>query len=880
MQQSEGSSPIAATIDLQYPTIVVYGTPSSWLFQSQLVTMASNPDDSSFDDTSSSLGDSAYEFVDDKSAVASDDEEQDNLTQSASSTEDREIKSSVNNRHHGPDEERSQPSRSHSSSLSFDQDDALTTGSQSSSDETGPIEEKNMVDTNKTISNGMEQDKQQMIQLNEPRNIDPDAVKEVEGSYTLKVFQGLEFSEMLRHFRIERPSTQGIATVRQTMASQRLGLNGPYKVLYVGDVSAKESIIRKLGSALASSLGSEVFQRSRFNIVPISSFGEATSPEVVLIDSTGLEINVEECISASFTKMEGGNDTITINLSNQQVLESSWSGTAHVVTDHWNTPDLVIFYQSEDDDISAKQTRHFAQKFMIRHKIPYIVISQHFSWTKPADFIMLNQKTPHICLETQCSNFAEFQVIKRLPIDQMTFLELDAVQLNRNLAYLAAMRQNSEASLTQSRLASSCEPQRAPKSNPKGPKWLTGLSYFDETYILEKFRLVEKLLTSGLFLIFGLLFYHFVINGFFMFDSPPTPSSQKALANTDTVPGVLLTRSMTTIPTSSNSVSPPTVNPTSSFIYQHYVSKAKPVLDTNTDIASFLLDRDALLPNKSDKFYVKIIGDYHIVIKTPQWLTRYKRTPKIKCNVVRGRQPLKYQLSMIFDGVYALEIPREDAYGTLNVSISTVSKPGINESFELCFGNSWFKSLGWRRTTQTLTNLLRSNMSFISKGVVNTYNYTTTEIQSFVGAPWGKPQKARNEANKLRGVPMNKTKKPADIVLGWGLGNFSQQLSSKGLAASNYVMVYAENICKDLFAYSGNTSFLISRQARQLSQTASDNIELALRHLVESRKKHLRDTQKKTLKIWWKIRGLPKRHVLPNEKLRTGSSRPKRKFSR
>lgn len=880
MQQSEGSSPIAeqvATIDLQYPTIVVYGTPSSWICQSQLVTMASNPDDSSFDDTSSSLGDSAYEFVDDKSAAASDDEEQDNLTQSASSTEDREMKSSVDNRHQGPDEERSQPSRSHSSSLSFDQDDALTTGSQSS-DETSPRME-NMVDTDKTISNGMERDKQQMIQLNEPKNTDPDAVMDVEGSYILKVFQGLEFSEMLHHFRMDRPSTQSVATVRQTMANQRLGLNGPYKVLYVGDVSAKESIIRKIGSALASSLGSEIFQRSRFNIVPISSFGEATSPEVVLVDSTGLEMNVEECISASFTKMEGGNDTITIKLSNQQIVESFWSGTAHVVTDHWNTPDLVIFYQAEDDDISAKQTRHFAQKFMIRHKIPYIVIFQHFSWTKPADLIVLNQKTPHICLETLCSNSAEFQIIKRLPIDQMTFLELDALQMNRNLAYLAAIHQNSGASLTQSRLISRCELQRAPKSNPNGPKWLTGFSYFGETYVLEKFRPIEKLLAFGLFLIFGLLFYHFIINGFFMFDTS-TSSSQRALANTDTVPGVLLTKSMTTISTSSNSVSGPTVKPTSSFINQHYVSKAKPVPDMNTDIASFLLDRDALLPNKSDKFYVKIIGDYHIVIKTPQWLTRYKRTPKIKCNVVRGQQPLKYQLSMIFDGVYALEIPREDAYGTLNVSISTVSKPGINESFELCFGNSWFKGLGWKRTTQTLTNLLRSNMSFISKGVVNTYNYTTTEIQSIVGAPRGKPHKARKEASKIREMPMNKTTKPADIVLGRGWGNLSQQLSSQGVAASNYVIVHAENICKDLFAYSGNASFMISRQAHKLSQTASDNVKLALRHFVESRNKHLRDTQKKTLKIWWKIRGLPKRHVLPNEKVRMGSSRPKRKFSR
>ena len=59
------------TIALKYPTVTVYGSPSSWLSQSQLVSMASNPDDISGDDTSSSLGDSTYEFIDDKSTMLS-----------------------------------------------------------------------------------------------------------------------------------------------------------------------------------------------------------------------------------------------------------------------------------------------------------------------------------------------------------------------------------------------------------------------------------------------------------------------------------------------------------------------------------------------------------------------------------------------------------------------------------------------------------------------------------------------------------------------------------------------------------------------------------------------------------------------------------------
>ena len=887
MQWSEGDSSIVeqpSDIDLQYPTIPVYGTPSSWLSQSQLVTMTSNPDDSSFDDTSSSLGDSTYDFVDDKSAVVSDDEDRDQLTQSVSSNEDRELepRGQGDYRHHINDKKGSQPSRSRASSLSFDHDDAFTTGSQSNSDEASPGNEHNIIKTNKNMLDRQERDRQRTIQLHESMNTAPGSIKEIEGSYTLKFFKEHEVSEMLHHFRMGKPPAQVIATIRQTVVSQRLGLNGPYRVLYVGNVSAKDSIIRKLGSALAASLGSEVFQRSRFNIVPISSFGDATSPEVVLIDSTGLEMNVEECISASFTKMEGGNDTVSMTLSNQRLVESYWSGTEHVVTDHWNLPDLAVFYLTESDNISAKQTRHFARKFMSRHKVPCVVISQHPLWAKPAEIIALNQKTPHLCLETQCSEFDGFRIIKRLPIDKETFLELDAVQMNRNMAYLATARQSSSAPPTLIRPDSKCEPHGASKSSTKNRTYLTSFSYFKESGILEKLPLVEKVLTSSLLLVLGLLLYHFTVNSYFALGSPRATNNHENPANTVTAPHFLLSQPIAAASVSSLSVSALISKPASSLVNQPSNPKIRPVPDINTDIASFLLHRDALLPNKSEEFYIKIIGDYHIVLKAPQWLTRSKRNPKIKFSVLRGDKIIKYQVSTLFDGVYALEIPREDAYGSLNVSISTMSKPRINKSFELYFGTSWFKGFGWKKTAQTVSGSMRSDLGLL-RGLTLAYNYTSTEIRSFVDGAWDKATGARKGVDKVRLASLDKTNKATDVLLLQPLDfsrNLSRQLGRKTLAASKHVAIYAEDICKDIVAYGGNTSFVFSQQALKLSQVASSSIKSSVQGFIESRKTHLRETQKKTLKAWWKIRGLPKRQ-LANNPLRVRShTRPVKKNSR
>ena len=90
MQQSEQDKPrpyIESSVTLKYPTISVHGTPASWLSQSQLITMTSQHDESSCDDTTSSLGDSSYDFVDDRSIATTDDEDQDAMTHSTTSSD-------------------------------------------------------------------------------------------------------------------------------------------------------------------------------------------------------------------------------------------------------------------------------------------------------------------------------------------------------------------------------------------------------------------------------------------------------------------------------------------------------------------------------------------------------------------------------------------------------------------------------------------------------------------------------------------------------------------------------------------------------------------------------------------------------------------------
>ncbi|MCJ1263071.1 hypothetical protein MMC22_002941 [Lobaria immixta] len=871
-------------ITLRYPTIPVYGTPASWLSQSQLVTMASNPDDSSCDDTSSSLGDSTYDFIDDKSIVVSDDEDQGNSNQSVSSQDGREVElpSNFGQRRDSTNESERQPSCSHSSLLSFDPEDSLTTESQSTYGEANRNGDGPAAEGDEEIFASQKEDRQHTIALEESRNNSIRANKNVEGTHTLRVFKGEEISEILHHAHLMSSPTQVTATIKQTMISQGLVLDEPYKVLYVGDSSAKDPIIQKVGSALAATLRSEKTHPSRFNVVPISSFGDSQSPEVVLIDSTGLELSVEECHSASFAKRDGGNDTISMRLSNRILVESYWSGAKFAITEQWKLPDIAVFYLSENDTISAKQTRRFARSFMSRHTVPCIFISQAPLWNKPADIIALDHRTPHLCLQAHGSDIAKYEVVKRLPIDIQTFLSLDARQMNRNLACLATTHSNPR--LLDSCRSVSADVEKDTEVRTRTRTYFGRLLGIDEPRVLKKFPFIEKILSSGLLLLLGVLLYHqFALSSFFT--ASQVSVFQQTPTDAITTPHPVLAK-----PTNSVSVSirgePPKI-PTSpsSSASQYSAPKGKSPIHSNTEIASFLLGGHSLVPNNSDEFKISVIGDSHIVLRPPHWFIRSRKASKLSFSVSRGPSALSHQVSTLFDGVFAIKIARDDAYGVLNVSVWTTSKPKINENFEVDFGTSWFRFAGWKKTGSAITGYLREEVNLMNKGFANACNHASAELRSLVHGVQKQAGRLRSEAGKIGTASLNQTAKTTDIVLAQTLGlsrSLSQKLTYGSLAASKQIVLYAEHCRKDFILYTSNKSLMVSRQVQRLSRAAILNVKTVAQGDIDPRNQ-VRATQKRVLKLWWKVRGVPKHGFAKtgvNGKSKAKNTRAKKRTSR
>lgn len=838
MQSQEHSRPVVKRFH-KTPTL------DQWLSHSVIVPMASGPEDSFVDDTSSSLGDSTYDFLDDKSAFTTDDEDASNLTKSTTSNDAQDfeipaIEQSQNTAHTvRPSDDTASPK----------QNDAVT-----------KEDDQRIIDDDHTD-----------IKLDEPFRYSADIARSVEGSHTLRIFDELEVKEMKNIVGAQAPLSQLKATVRQTMAGNTMSLRGPFKLLYIGENAAKDTIVQKIGSALTASLGSSMSRletpgSSRFSVVPISSFGETRAPEVLLVDSLGIEIRVDHCASATFARKEDSNDSISLRLSNGMVLTSTWSlhESKFIIAARspgWELPQLAVFYLSDTETMEAKQTRRFARSFLSRHKVSCLVITQSQLWSRSTEAMTLDHLTPHLCLETSGLDNVRPRVIKRLPIDLATFVNLDAVQVNRNLACLAEASSSAETKFKDLPIPKDDNVKRELIADETGRCSIKAagtkyLGWVDS--ILETIHPLVESPISALFLLtlavscLGLVPY-FAYSG-------------SAISNASGFQPVPIS-TLEHLRTGAKSKAVQAESALASHLASTTPTRAAlPSLEAashaNTDLASFLLDSHALTPNNSAKFKVHVVGEHHVVLRPPHWFMRYRKAPKLVFNITRKDKSVEHELSMLFDGVYALKISREDAHGLLDVSVRTTSKPKINETFQVDFGNSWLRIDGWKDVARSVSHSIRKDLQLVQTGLSILRAQTNIGIQTYTRKVVGKMHSVGRDLIDARDTALNRTAITTDLMLAQTKG-LSQVLSSKfnykGAVLTKQLSLHGRQVRSNLHQYAGSKAAALKQNIKIFSRTIrSINIKAVGQGVQQLRQDQLRLTQKKALKAWWKIAGVPK----------------------
>ncbi|GKT49867.1 uncharacterized protein ColSpa_10048 [Colletotrichum spaethianum] len=512
----------------------------------------------------------------------------------------------------------------------------------------------------------------QSIEFDETQG--PLHLKQVAVKHTIHSFTEEKSGSIAKALRFPDKSKRLFAAVRQTMASDFLATREPLRIMYTGSHGAKHDIIYKISSAFTASASADECGITEddgiYNVVPISSRGSAKVPEVELMKTSQYQIKVENCTAAREIIYQGerfpGETVYSITIDGDRTFQSAFAPSGSIVEPAWTLPHVAIFYVTENDDEAAQKTRVAAWQFMQRHAVPCIFISNAETFHEPTvnwnD--MIDQHAIHLCVES--SDRASPSV--KLPIDLTTFLNIDARQMNRNLAYLTGLYDAAGESAKSGDSDIYVQATKMMRSVRRRA--------VDATGDLDLWNVAQTLMLSLGVIATALLCNYFVAGS-------PAPALSTV---TSTTPSAQVA-STTSASVSTSTITINLTSTTTIRVPQAKTSPSSTAVAPFAELADFLADK---FP-ESQKGYVcsaEKFGRNEILIKIPSGTkTSWLAKDSITIDVLKGERAVKTKFSSIDEGIL-IEIPKSEAYGVLTIAVNTTRKPKVNETFLIDFGKT------------------------------------------------------------------------------------------------------------------------------------------------------------------------------------------------
>ncbi|KAJ5199945.1 hypothetical protein N7491_009257 [Penicillium cf. griseofulvum] len=573
-------------------------------------------------------------------------------------------------------------------------------------------------------------------------------IERVELKHTIRIFEGAAASELKSRLPYNSTDSILMATVQQTMTKQSLDLDKPFRVLYVGQPGFRNIILDKIGDVLVSSscAGSEPSsaESSRYHVVP-TSFGAGAVPNFAELLPIHVQLVVDECLEATADPHADRPSTLNLKFKNRPVCTSAWNGSDYHVASatDWTLPDVAILFVSGLDDAAAAKTQRLAHMFLERHGVPAMVISEEPLWNMAREVIPLNHNSLHTCLESRHPVSGETAVLRRYPIDLKTFESITPGQLNRNLASLVGLYPKKGYKVT----ADSPKPlQRNIFADfEKYPgSWLPPSYATRVRELAPTLRLVTLTLISAIAISIG----YAAVKVLVIFLAQCFAGS--ALSN---VSFPVASHASSTSVLTLNRVAQPSISTRSSSSMRllHVPSSGNSI----SEDATVPIISTAKLWGATNEFEIQVVGDCHVIIKPPHKFASSKKRPQFNVSVHRENKALTYELSQLFDGVYTLKLNREDAYGLVNLTITTKSKQPVNQTMAVDFGTPWLKIANWKRAAQELSSKFTKEIHTAQTGLTEVYGRLSTDLQVIVGDVVKRTHLLRRDAEELRRESLN-----------------------------------------------------------------------------------------------------------------------------
>ena len=848
-------------VDLRYPIVQLHPVIEPWPFSQETAQMLSTKDDSSVEDTASSIGDSTWDLIDDGSIGTSDDEchrlSRQRTPMSEGSGE-------------GPnalDTSRAQPTLDPSvEDENFLQDHHFREDNQTLQDlyastnlatlrrpnqEQKAHRKRNLYSTAPPYQYNPPSDKVILLEESVTDDAASNEPKACTTAFaTLESFGGPKFKHLSSALPFGSDCNM-IGTVRQHMANELYQPDRPYRILYVGPDTVENAIIQKIASALISQLGPHRnlsrSSKSTFSVIPVSAFGSQGSPEVVLVSSSGLQISVDRCTSARLGKYQD-TEALYIGLDNDETVCSIGNGPFTMTSSSCTLPDLGIIFVDERDISSTKLVQSYAQSFMNRHQVPFILISSQQSWTKSAFYDDVNICLPHLCIEACPSLGDKSQVLARLPIDLASFIKLDAVQMSRSLAYVHLLKNGGVVGVQKDSESTDNKKTHFQKVTTK--------SKAQElcTLVERSLHMRPKLLfLIGAFLCSALT-YIALIQSASQVGKVPVAQNVKHTG-----------KAQASTLTSTSAVAGAQVSFTSSATASIHIQGMSPT--HSSDLSPTVTQSDVTNINGSERFMVSVSENYHIVLQPPPWFNALRKPPALSLSISRGNESVHFAHTPSANGTYTLRLEQNNYHGMINVTVWTTRKPLLKESMIIEFGNTWLNMFNGRMNKKLITRNAGESLGMNVFRFQNLLALTRLRARSLV-------QQANTTQTLLRSDIKTKalslTSKTGRFVLRCWMDGVDEL--SNGFRGHHIPMRL------NITTQKGRVANPFSTLVHSASSLSIDWVQsyvqklkrLSILHVAgnvrQYRETHLIESQTLAVRIWWSVRGGP-----PS---RSGAARP------
>lgn len=580
------------------------------------------------------------------------------------------------------------------------------------------------------------------IEFSEPENW-PE-VQRVQLKHTINILSDEETAVLKNQLPMNLDDCQLAITVQQTMTKQGLDLDKPFRVLYMGNPEFRNIILDKIGDVLVSSstrsLGSSSTESSRYHVVP-TSFGVGATPNYAELLPIHVQLIVDECVGAISESHHTPSGTdITLTFKNRPSCSSVWTGSEHQIQSEteWTIPDLSIFLVSDRDDEANMRARHLAQSFMKIHGIPALIISEEPLWKKPGQHLFpFDHQSLHLCLESRRALTGETVVVERYPIDVKTFESIAPSQLNRHLASLSELRPRKQSTSSATLPSKSIEPNLFYDAEKYPSSSFLSACNGRAQELAPLLRVLMLSIVLAISVSLGYTAFRIVATFVVQVLGGAAISSSAASVVSSTI-----TTTTTIFPSANTGLASLSLDPHSTDLSERFETLSVSTVGDFSDISKLLEDRS----NKNDGFQFQVVGDCHVIIKQP---TAAKNV-RFDVRVTRANVSLPYELEKLFDGVYTLRLNREDAYGLVNVTVSTRSKQPREETLEVDFGTPWLKIENWKRAAHAVSSQIKKDLDSAQTGLSDIYARLSTDVQVWMGDAVKMSHNIQKEAKSLR----------------------------------------------------------------------------------------------------------------------------------